>query len=105
MSVIHFHASTASTPDLFIAGLTDFGPGRSKVFKNSADDYLTLHHKGSREADVTEGSGGSWETSIRSTPKARAEYYVATCGGRLGVKSGAGFYDDYPRPDHSAIAS
>jgi 3-hydroxybutyryl-CoA dehydrogenase len=25
--------------------------------------------------------------------------------GRLGVKSGAGFYDDYPRPIQSAIAS
>jgi 3-hydroxybutyryl-CoA dehydrogenase len=25
--------------------------------------------------------------------------------GRLGVKSGAGFYDDYPRPSQSAIAS
>jgi 3-hydroxybutyryl-CoA dehydrogenase len=25
--------------------------------------------------------------------------------GRLGIKSGAGFYDDYPRPSQSAIAS
>lgn len=61
MSVIHFHASTTSTPEQFIAGLTDFGPGRSKVFKNSADDYLTVHDRGSRQADVTEGSGGIWE--------------------------------------------
>jgi hypothetical protein len=61
MSVIHFHAATTSTPEQFIAGLTDFGPGRSKVFKNSADAYLTLHHQGPNQADVTEGSGGIWE--------------------------------------------
>ena len=61
MSVIHFHAATTSTPEQFIAGLTDFGPGRSKIFTKSADAYLTVHHKGSREADVTEGSGGVWE--------------------------------------------
>jgi hypothetical protein len=61
MSVIHFHEATTSTPEQFIAGLTDFGPGRSEIFKNSADSYLTLHYKGSRQADVTEGSGGIWE--------------------------------------------
>ncbi|WAC90107.1 hypothetical protein [Mycobacterium sp. Aquia_213] len=61
MSVIHFHASTTSTPEQFIAGLTDFGPGRSKIFKNSADAYLTVHDSGPVAADVTEGSGGIWE--------------------------------------------
>jgi hypothetical protein len=61
MSVIHFHGATTSTPEQFIAGLTDFGPGRSKVFKNSADAYLTVHYQGRRQADVTEGSGGIWE--------------------------------------------
>src|SRR5262249_42267464 len=45
----------------FIAGLTDFGPGRKKLFGNSADDYLKVHHKGRTEADVTEGSSGIWE--------------------------------------------
>jgi hypothetical protein len=61
MSVIRFHATTTSTPEQFVAGLTDFGPGRSKIFTNSADAYLTVHHKGSRQADVTEGSCGIWE--------------------------------------------
>ena len=61
MSVIHLHAATTSTPEQFIAGLTDFGPGRSKVFKNSADSYLMVHNKGPHQADVTEGSGGIWE--------------------------------------------
>jgi hypothetical protein len=61
MSTIHFHQTTISTPEQFIAGLTDFGPGRSKLFPNSADSYLRVHHRGAREADVTEGSGGIWE--------------------------------------------
>ena len=58
---IHFHQTTTSTPEQFIAGLTDFGPGRAKLFGNSADEYLKVHHRGRSEADVTEGSGGIWE--------------------------------------------
>ena len=61
MSTIRFHQATTLTPDQYIAGLTDFGPGREKVFSNSADDYLKVHSVGSAEADVTEGSGGVWE--------------------------------------------
>jgi len=61
MSKIHFHQATTSTPEQFIAGLTDFGPGRSKLFGNSANEYLKVHHQGPKEADVTEGSGGIWE--------------------------------------------
>ena len=68
MSVIHFHASTTSTPEQFIAGLTDFGPGRSKIFKNSADSYLMVHNKGPHEADVTEGSGGIWKDCSTTGP-------------------------------------
>jgi hypothetical protein len=58
---IHFHRTTTLTPDQYIAGLTDFGPGRSKIFGNSADEYLKVHHLGRTDADVTEGSGGIWE--------------------------------------------
>ena len=58
---IHFHQTTTLTPEQYIAGLTDFGPGRSKLFGNSADDYLKVHYLGRTEADVTEGSGGIWE--------------------------------------------
>ena len=58
---IHFHQTTTLTPEQYIAGLTDFGPGRSKLFGNSADEYLKLHHLGRSEADVTEGSNGIWE--------------------------------------------
>ncbi len=38
MSTIHFHQRITSTPEQFVAALTDFGPGRSKIFGNSADD-------------------------------------------------------------------
>jgi len=61
MSTIHFKATTTSTPEQFIAGLTDFGPGRSKLFGNSADDQLKVHSQGPDQADVTEGSKGVWE--------------------------------------------
>jgi hypothetical protein len=52
---------TTLTPEQFVAGLTDFGPGRSKLFGNSADVNLRVHHRGPFQADVTEGSGGIWE--------------------------------------------
>jgi len=61
VSTIHFDQQTTLTPEQYIGGLTDFGPGRSKVFSNSADDYLKIHEVGPAEADVTEGSGGVWE--------------------------------------------
>jgi hypothetical protein len=61
MGTLHFHEMTSLTPEQFAAGLTDFGPGRSELFGNSADDYLNVHDKGTSEADVTEGSGGVWE--------------------------------------------
>jgi hypothetical protein len=58
---IHFHETTTATPEQYIAGLTDFGPGRSELFGNSADADLVVHYLGATEADVTEGSGGVWE--------------------------------------------
>ena len=61
MSTIHIHQTTTATPEQFIAGLTDFGPGRAKLFPNSADAYLQVHHLGPHDADVTEGSRGIWE--------------------------------------------
>ena len=61
MSTIHFNETTTSTPEQFVAALTDFGPGRSKLFGNSADDYLKVHSQGPGDADVTEGSRGVWE--------------------------------------------
>jgi hypothetical protein len=61
MSTIPLHQTTTLTPEQYIAGLTDFGPGRSKLFGNSADEYLKVHQRERTQADVTEGSGGGWE--------------------------------------------
>jgi hypothetical protein len=61
MSTIHMHQTTALTPEQYIAGLTDFGPGRSKLFGNSTDEYLKVHNRGPSQADVTEGKSGIWE--------------------------------------------
>ena len=61
MPTIHLHQTTTLTPEQYVAGLIDFGPGRSMLFGNSADEYLKVHHLGSSQADVTEGSGGVWE--------------------------------------------
>jgi len=61
MSTLHFSQTTTLTFEQYIAGLTDFGPGRSKLFGISADEYLKVHHRGPHEADVTEGSNGIWE--------------------------------------------
>jgi len=61
MPTIHLHQKTTLTPEQYIAGLTDFGPGRAKLFGNSADEYLKVHDRSSSQADVTEGSKGIWE--------------------------------------------
>jgi hypothetical protein len=61
MSTIHFKETTTSTPGQFVAALTDLRPGRSKVWGNSADNYLEVYEQGSDEADVKEGTGGIWE--------------------------------------------
>ena len=61
MPTIHFTVATTSTPEQFVAGLTDFGPGRQELFANSADSSLQVHEQGPGHADVTEGSAGIWE--------------------------------------------
>ena len=61
MATIRLHETTTATPEQFVAALTDFGPGRSKIFGRSADGYLEVHDQGPTHADVTEGSGGIWE--------------------------------------------
>src|SRR5262249_33334354 len=61
MSTIHLNRSTSSTPEQLLDALIDFGPNRSTIFGNSADEYLKVHHRGASDADVTEGSNGIWE--------------------------------------------
>src|SRR4029078_5136391 len=62
MSTIHRHGTTTATPQEYVDGLTDFGPGRSELFGNSADEYLKVHDRGPDWADVTDGSGGVLES-------------------------------------------
>ncbi len=61
MATFHFKETTTATPEQFVAALTDFGPGRSKLFENSADGDLEVYDQGPGHADVKEGSGGVWE--------------------------------------------
>jgi|SRR5215469_11627557 len=66
---IQLHTGTPSDRDsndgygdrICLRGLTDFGPGRSKLFGNSTDEYMKVHSRGPAQADVTEGSSGIWE--------------------------------------------
>jgi hypothetical protein len=61
MTTIRLHQHTSVTPEQFVAAITDFGPGREKIFGNSAEADLRVHARGATYADVTEGSGGIWE--------------------------------------------
>ena len=61
MPTIHLNQTSTATPEQLVAGLTDFGPGRSKLFGNSADEYLKVYDQSPGHADVTEGSHGIWE--------------------------------------------
>jgi len=64
MPTIRLTETTTVTPERFIAALTEFGPGRSKVWTNSTPEYLQVHSLSETSADVTEGSsagGGTWE--------------------------------------------
>ena len=62
MATVHVKQSTTVPPDRFIAALTDFGPGRGKIFAYSHEDSVKINAHGDSSADVTEGSaGGVWE--------------------------------------------
>jgi hypothetical protein len=62
MATIHVKESTTVSPDRFIAALTNFGPGRGKVFAYSDEGSVQVNARGDTWADVTEGSaGGVWE--------------------------------------------
>ena len=94
----HFHQTTTSTPEQFVAALTDFGPGRSKLFGNSADNYLKVHHRGSLDADVTEGSGGIWERLHYDWSNPNRVVMKTTDSNTWGVDSGH-VYPFTQRPD------
>jgi hypothetical protein len=88
MSTIRFNQATTLTPHQYIAGLTDFGPGREKIFPNSADDYLKVHQVGPTDADVTEGSGGVWERLHYDWSNPERVFLTTTDSNTWGGKSG-----------------
>jgi hypothetical protein len=61
VSTIHFNATTTSTPEQYVAGLTDFGPGRSELFSNSADENLQVHSEGLMRPTSPRARAGIWE--------------------------------------------
>jgi hypothetical protein len=56
MSTIGFMETMNATPQQPVAGPSDFGPDRSKLFPNSTDECLKVHDHGPTHAKVTEDS-------------------------------------------------
>jgi len=98
MATIRLHQKTTATPEEFVAGLTDFGPGRKKLFPNSADGYLKVHSQGPSEADVTEGSVGIWERLHYDWSDPRRVTMTTVDSNLWGGRSGH-TYNLTPRPD------
>ena len=98
MATIHLHQTTSATAEQFVAGLTDFGTGRSKIFPNSADGYLKMHSQGPGQADVTEGSNGIWERLRYDWSDPRRITMTTTDSNVWGGRSGH-TYTLTPRPD------
>ena len=98
MSTIRLHATTTSTPEQFVNGLTDFGPGRAELFGNSTDEYLVVHSRGDHEADVTEGSAGIWERLHYDWSDPNHIVLTTTDSNIWGGRSGH-TYDLKPQPD------
>ncbi|MGY4768779.1 hypothetical protein ACXC9Q_17850 [Kribbella sp. CWNU-51] len=98
MSTIRLHATTTSTPEQFINGLTDFGPGRAELFGNSTDEYLVVHSRGDHDADVTEGSAGIWERLHYDWSDPNHIVLTTTDSNIWGGRSGH-TYDLAPQPD------
>lgn len=98
MTTIRMHETTTATPEQILAALTDFGPGREKIFGNSADSYLKVHSLGTDHADVTEGSGGVWERLHYDWSDAHRIVMTTTDSNAWGGASGH-TYTLTPRPN------
>jgi hypothetical protein len=68
MSTIHLHQTTTSTPEQYVAGLTHFGPGRSKLFDNSADEYLKVHQRAARRPTSRKARAASGNACTTTGP-------------------------------------
>ena len=98
MSTLHLHQTTTATAEQYLNALIDFGPGRSKVFGNSADGYLKVHDRGPTHADVTEGSSGIWERLRYDWSDPHHVVLTTTDSNTWGGRSGH-TYTFTPRPD------
>ena len=98
MATIHLHETTTATPEQLLAGLTDFGPGRSQLFGNSSDTYLKVFDSGPAHADVREGSGGIWERLSYDWSDPNRVVMTTTDSNLWGGNSGH-TYTFTPRPD------
>ena len=98
MSTFHFHQTTTSTPEQFIAGLTDFGPGRSEIFGNSADDYLEVHSQGATRPTSRRAPSGIWERLHYDWSDPNRVVLTTTDSNAWGGASGH-TYTLTPRPD------
>lgn len=98
MPTLHFTQTTTSTPEQFVAGVTDFSPGRKELFGNSADDDLEVHDRGPTWADVTEGSSGIWERLRYDWSDPHRIVMTTTDSNTWGGNSGH-TYTLTPRPD------
>ena len=88
MSTIHLHQTTTLTPEQYVAGLTDFGPGRSKLFGNSADEYLKVHDRrplgGRRHGRLGRHLGTPALRLVRSQPRRPHDDRLQLWGGASG---------------------
>jgi hypothetical protein len=102
MPTFHFVEKTTATPEQFLAGLTDFGPGRSELFSNSVDGFLKVHDRGADWADVTEGSRGIWERLRYDWSDPRRIVLTTTDSNIWGGRSGH-TYTLTPQPDGTTV--
>jgi hypothetical protein len=100
MTTIQMRATARVTPEQFVAALTDFGPGRSEIFGNSADADLRVHAVADGHADVTEGSHGIWERLTYDWSDPHHVVLTTTDSNAWGRRSGH-TYDLTPRADGS----
>jgi pimeloyl-ACP methyl ester carboxylesterase len=77
---------------------------RASGLRNSvhADDYLKVHHLGAHEADVTEGSGGTWERLHYDWSDPNRVVMTTTDSNAWGARSGH-TYTFTPRPDGTTV--
>ncbi|HKV88799.1 MAG TPA: SRPBCC family protein [Candidatus Dormibacteraeota bacterium] len=81
MATIHFHVESKLPAAAVLAGITDFGSGRSSIWPNVDRQHFKVHGKGPGWAEVTEGSsvaGGVWERERYTWDEAKGIVDVET---------------------------